>query len=193
VALIQSRDLWKNLKDSSHYSSSGEKDMADVQTISVVVAATSVVIAAIALVIQGKKAEKARKTELIAQLFSPLSSPTFTSQWDDIVHHWEWTDYDDFLNRYILKNSEATKYISMASFFGCLGLLVEMGLLDINIVHKWAPEACMSFWEKLEPVVKEQKKRLKAQGRMVPKIWENVEYLYNELQMREQRLQQIQP
>ena len=61
--------------------------MADVQTISVVVAATSVVIAAIALVIQGKKAEKARKTELIAQLFSPLSSPAFASQWDYIVHH----------------------------------------------------------------------------------------------------------
>jgi len=109
-----------------------------------------------------------------------------------LVHHWEWTDYDDFLEKYILKNTEATKYISMASFFSCLGLLVEMGLLDINVVYKWSPEACMWFWEKVEPVVKEQRRRLKAQGRAVPKVWECVEYLYNELKKREQRLQQTQ-
>jgi len=56
--------------------------MTDIQTVSVVIAATSVAIAAIASVIQGKKAEKTRKTELIAQLFSPFSDPVVASQWD---------------------------------------------------------------------------------------------------------------
>lgn len=161
----------------------------DVQTISIVIAAASVVIAALATIIQNRKTEKSRKTELLAMLFSPFNDPVLVSHWNEIVNHWKWKDYDDYWEKYGQKNIEASKLISTASFFNSLGLLVKMGLLDIDIVRRWSPEACLWFWEKTKPIFFEARKRLKAAGRAEYRIWKNVEYLYDEMQKREQTLQ----
>jgi len=163
--------------------------MVDVQAVSVVIAAASVVAAAAGSIMQSRKAERMRKTELFMQLFSPFSDPVLVSNWNEIVHHWKWTDYDDYWKKYGQKETEAPKFVATASFFNGLGLLVKMGLLDVDTVRKWSPEACLWFWEKMEPIVREGRERLKAKGRAEHKIWGNVEYLYNELQKREQTLQ----
>ena len=81
---------------------------------------------------------------------------------------------------------------AIKAFFESLGVLVRMGLLDISILQKWSPEACIWFWEKTKPIILEARKRLKAQGRQEYNIWENAEYLYNKLKQREQALLQTQ-
>lgn len=103
------------------------------------------------------------------------------------MNEWEWTDFDDYSKKYGHNNAEATKFISTAGFFNGLGLLVKMGLFDIKVVQDWSPEACIWFWEKIEPIVLEMRRRLKAQGRAEWKIWENIEYLYNKMKEGEQQ------
>jgi len=153
----------------------------DIASISAIVAAGSVVVTALAIIMQSRKAEKTRKTELLAMLFSPFNDPVLVSHWNDIVNHSEWKDYEDYSKKYGQNNIEASKFISTASFLNSLGLLVRMHLLETDIVQRWSPESCIWFWEKMEPIIQEAIRRLKAMGRTDYGIWENIEYLYKEL------------
>jgi len=63
--------------------------VVDITEISAVVAAVAVVVAAVSIVVQNRKAEKTRKTELMMELFGPLRDFEFVRQWVDILQTWE--------------------------------------------------------------------------------------------------------
>lgn len=169
--------------------------MTDVQTISVVVAATSVVVAAITTMIQSRKAERMRETEvetrqasLFMQLYEHWSRTEFIHDLNEIIDKWEWTDYDDFKKKGYFEPTEWAKLNSLGGFFEGLAVIVRMKLIDINSLVSmgmWSGYI-IGLWEKIEPLVQEIRKRWNA-----PTMGAWIEWLANELKKREQQLGKV--
>ncbi len=75
----------------------------------------------------------------------------------------------------------------MGTYYKGVGLLVRRKLIDLNLVEELMGISIVLHWEKSGPIIKELRERLN-----LPQFAEWFEYLYNEMQKREQRLQQIQ-
>ena len=153
--------------------------------ISIVIAAASVVIGVVGYLQSIKTAERQRQTEIEtrqAQLFMEIydryNQRELAKAIEDIHHNWEWEDYDDFEEKYGPKtNIDAwTSMIIQARFFDGIGVLVEKGLLDINIVKDLMGGTIIWNWETLESIYKENRKRLKR-----PDLWSCWEKLYQEI------------
>jgi hypothetical protein len=73
---------------------------------------------------------------------------------------------------------------SVAAFFEGIGVLVYQNLIDVELVAELMSRHVIRFWEKMEPISKEMRRRLN-----LPRVDEKIEYLYDEMKKREQRLQ----
>lgn len=169
--------------------------MADIQTISVVVAATSVVVAAIATMIQSRRAEGMRRTEvktrqasLFMQLYEHWSRMEFIQDLNEIMDKWEWKDFDDFEKKGYFEPSQWAKFNSLAGFIEGLAVIVRMELIDINSLvsmEMWS-YYIMGFWQKVEQFYRETRERWN-----VPTMGAWLEWLANELKKREQQLGKV--
>jgi hypothetical protein len=70
-------------------------------------------------------------------------------------------------------------------FFERVGILLHRKLIDIKLIDDLFSIAIKSNWEKVKPIVEGRRKEFN-----IPAYWEYFEYLYNEMQKREQKLQQ---
>jgi hypothetical protein len=70
-------------------------------------------------------------------------------------------------------------------FFEGVGILLYRKLIDIELVDDLFSIAIKQMWEKVKPIVEGVRKE-----RNLPQYWEYFEYLYNEMQKRERKLQQ---
>lgn len=151
--------------------------MADVQTISVVTAAASVVIAAVTMTMQSRDAKRTTQVQLFMQIYEHFNDPEFFDNFTDLIT-WKWKDYDDFIRRYGRAANPKAWYAmgSIAAFFEGIGVLVHRKLLDISLVGELMSRHIIMFWEKIEPISQEMRRRLKH-----PEIDRPTEYLYNEI------------
>ena len=69
-------------------------------------------------------------------------------------------------------------------FFEGVGVLLHRKLIDITVVDDLFSSPIKISWEKMRDIAEGERKQF---GR--PQIWEWWEYLYNEMQKREQKLQ----
>ena len=81
----------------------------------------------------------------------------------------------------------------VASAFEGLGLLLHRKFLDIDLVRELLSESTKMTWEKVKPIVEDARKRLGQRkiGEYIP-VYQWFEYLYNEMQKREQQIATIQ-
>lgn len=91
-------------------------------------------------------------------------------------------DYSTFLKKY-----GWTDVIIVGTFYEGIGVLLKRKLIDIVLVDDLFSEPIRTLWGRMKPIIESDRKRLRQ-----PRIFEWFEYLANELQKREQRLQQIQ-
>ncbi len=160
--------------------------MVDIQTISVAIASTSVVAGVIYYAFQVRHQTKIRKTDLVLKLFSTWESKEF-SEATLKVWNLEFKDYDDFVKKCGPWYSETEVYIAIrmvGNFFMVLGNLLSNKLVDIDMVTKTFGFPIKATWEKIKPLVEGARKTLG------PTFTDAFEYLYDEIQKREQRLQQ---
>ena len=77
--------------------------------------------------------------------------------------------------------------------FEGLGFLLHRGFLDIDTVRELISESTKMTWEKVKPMAEDVRKRFSQRkfAGYVP-LYQWWEYLYNELQKREQQLSAIQ-
>jgi len=117
-----------------------------------------------------------RQAQLFMQIYNNLHQTEFFDKFTDIVT-WKWRDYDDFLEKYGRKaNPKAWNAIgSVAAYFEGIGVLVNRNLLDVELVGELMSRHVVLFWEKIEPISIEMRRRLKAPVDIY------VEYLYNEI------------
>jgi hypothetical protein len=160
--------------------------MIDIQTVSIVVASVSVVVAAAYYVLQIRNQRRMRQTDLILRLYLFYNSKEYQEAVAKLLAA-EYKDYNDFVKKYgsIPSPSPNEVQISLqmvATFFEGAGVLLSEKLLDINLVQKLF--FVELYWGKIEPLAKELRKQFGE-----PAFWEWFEYLYNEVRKKKLNLQ----
>jgi len=115
----------------------------------------------------------------------------------------EWTDIDDFMEKYGLwNNPEAyANWMSVASYYHGIGVLVRKGFLHPSLLDEFIAPNVFQAWVMMGPIVKGFEEYVKnpararrfrdPEGHGYSKIfeaWSGFEYLYDELKRREQHL-----
>ena len=159
--------------------------MVDVQTVSVTVASAGVFVAAVYYIFQIRLQTKMRKMELITKFSSTLNF-TASEVWAfwNIVMSSEFTDLDDYEKKYgsILDRSNPRNqaFQAMLWYYDAVGLLLKEKLIDVKLVETIL--AVKIAWNKMKPIV------IGLREKSYFNVFCNFEYLYNELQKREQQL-----
>ena len=104
--------------------------MVDLQTISVMITAASVVVAATYYILVVRNTNKTRQAQLFMQIYSRFDDPDWMINWGQVVRQWEWTDYEDWHSKYSpeMDIEAASQYGSVAAYFEGIGVLVYKNL-----------------------------------------------------------------
>ena len=161
--------------------------MLDVPSISAVVAAVGVIVGVVLAIMELRNITKTRQMQLIMSIYSLFTTRGYMEAWEKIRTR-EFKDYDGYVKKHGL-----TDFMQVASLFEGLGFLLHRRFLDVDLVRELMNESTKMTWEKVKPMIEDARKQLsqRKSGEYVP-IYQWWEYLYNEMQKREQRLQQIQ-
>jgi hypothetical protein len=163
----------------------------DIASISTVIAAASVVVGVVFAVLQLRQVIKTRNLGLIIQL-----NPSFRVSHSEMTEAQsklfglEYEGYDDFKKKYgeLTSDGEAQKAIGiMFGFFEGMGLLLHRKLIDISLVDyiTGGSGGVKMLWDKMKPILEGFSKEYNLP------TFQWTEYLYNELQKREQTLLNI--
>jgi hypothetical protein len=152
--------------------------MVDIQTVSIIIASAGVFIAAIYYILQIRHQTKTRQADLFMRLYLTWTGERLQGAREEIMTR-EFKDYDDAVKKY---GSWSKEVFEVALFLEGIGVLLHRKLIDIGLVDDLFCFAVKSLWEKLKPITEGYRKELNR-----PRIFEWFEYLYNELQKREQR------
>lgn len=151
--------------------------MVLLQTASIAVASAGVFLAAVYYIFQIRNQTRMRQTDLVMRLYSQFNSLEFQKVWHAVLSG-ETKDYDD---RNIEVLAEVT---AVGMFFEGIGILLKRRLIDIDLVDDMFTTPIKWTWEKIRDWIFETRKI-----RNQPEILEWFEYLYDEMQKREERLQ----
>jgi hypothetical protein len=165
--------------------------LVDVYEISAVVAAAGVLAGVVYYILDMRNQSRMRHTEietrqanLFMQIYAEYYKEDFLTNLNEVVFSWNYKDFDFWQKYGPLANPKAfARYDAVGSYFKGIGVLLKKNLIDLNLVDELMGTSIMKFWEKFESYIKEF--RVREWSRSM----EGVEYLYNELKKREQKLQ----
>jgi hypothetical protein len=161
-------------------------DILLLQTVSIVVASAGVFAAAIYYIFQIRLQTKMRKTELITRFSSTLNftASEVWAYWNTIMSC-EFTSLDDYEKKYgsVLDRSNPRNqaFQAMLWYYDSVGLLLKEKLIDIKLVE--AILGVKAAWNKMKPLIIGIREK-----HGLTHVFENFEYLYNEVKKREQQL-----
>jgi len=157
-------------------------DVPTLQTVSIVIASGSVVLAAIYYVLQLRHQKRMRQTDLVVRLYSAFSGKELQEAYFKVMYRMEFVDYDDFMKKYKMPSNQAVPLWQIGKFFDGAGVLLRRKLVDIGLVDELFHAEVTLLWEKIKPLAEGRRKELNQ-----PTIYQSFEYLYNELKKKEQR------
>jgi hypothetical protein len=159
--------------------------MLDIPSISAIVATAGVLLGVALTVQEIRHLVRQRQTDIITRLSNDISTnKKFLEAFVDIFET-EFKDYDDFVKKYgkpMSKNEVPLSFMMMGNFFEQIGVLYRNKLVDASLISQLFPINIV--WEKLKPLAEGMRKEYHNPG-----FFEWFEYLYDEMQKREQRLQ----
>ena len=156
--------------------------MLDIPSISAVIAAIGLIVGVVLAILELRNIAKTRQMELIMSVYSRFGTREFIDAWEKLRTR-ESKDYDEYM-----KKHGWADVTQVSSVFEGLGVLLHRKFLDIDLVHELLSESTKMTWEKVKPMVKDARKQLtqRKYGEYIP-IYQSWEYLYNEIQKREQQ------
>lgn len=167
----------------------GELDLSELQTVSVTIgiltACISVVIGVVNSILASRREERQRQTSLFMGLYNRFNDIDFSKQYTTLRWlDYDWTTYDEFTQKYSARvNFDVFNAMaSLGRYLEGVGVLVEKGLIDIDLVTTLFSQYVTWYWEKHESMFQEYRRRYHD-----PVAWDHVEYLYNEVQKRRQQ------
>jgi len=165
--------------------------MIDISTLSVVIAAASVVIGVVFAVLQLRDLVKARQMDLLMDLYLTWGSEDMKKAHGRFLAL-EIKDNDSFVKKYGAINSPERSPVwvdidRIGWFLNGVGFLVYEKFVNIRLVDDLIGYGVIFLWEKMKPLVEGWRKQLN-----LPKSFQWFEYLANEMKKREQRLHPIQ-
>jgi hypothetical protein len=131
---------------------------------------------------------RSQNTTREAQLFmtiynNHIALPTQTIA-VELMHQWDWEDYDDFMDKYALPNNlEAhAKWTHYFSSLEGLGILLRKGLIDSDLIYSTQYGSIIMIWERFFPIIEVWRETAGSH------LYEDPEFLYNEMiRMRTER------
>ena len=167
--------------------------MLDIPSISAVVAAIGVLVGVVFAVLQLRDLVKARQMDLLMALYLSWGTEDMKRAYGRFLGV-EIKDYDDFVKKHgpiasvEPERSQIWNDIDRIGWFlNGTGFLVHEKFVGIKSVEALMGYGVILIWEKMKPLVEGWRKQYN-----IPRSLQWFEYLYNEMQKREQRLQQTQ-
>jgi len=154
--------------------------MVDIQTVSIAIASSGVLVAAAYYVLQIRHQTKLRQTDLIMRLHSYACGKEGMEAFQRMMNI-EFDDYDDFVEKYGSRTAvgpEQTPILMIGQFMEGIGVLLHKKLIDVETIRELFPVE--TAWRKLQPLIIGIRKQ---EGYLA---YEWFEYAYNEVKKREQ-------
>jgi hypothetical protein len=167
--------------------------MVDIQTISILIAAASVVLAMINSILANRRAGKTdeialetRQMNNYLQFARESQTPEFQSAHHEVIVLQQWEDFNEWNEKYgAFTNPDAyLKFTRINEFFNTIGLLVKTGVIDENIPYEQGGDVILSSWRKVEPLVYAMRKDS-------PKLWSTFEYFAKRCEILRERDQTL--
>ena len=152
--------------------------MLDIPSISAIIAAVGVLIGVVLTVLEVRNLVETRQTDLVIRLYSTFGSEELQDAWEKTQTR-GYKDFNAYRTEYGLREVNEVGW-----FFEGVGVLLHRRLIHVALVDDLFSSPVKRAWERLKPIAEGERKQT---GR--PQIWEWFEYLYNEMQKREQKLQ----
>jgi hypothetical protein len=150
--------------------------MVDITEISAIIAAAGVLVGVVFTILQLRDLVKTRQTDLIMRLYSRYGSEGFQKSLDKLRQR-DLKD-PDYAKKYGL-----AEWVTLGTFFEGIGILLYRKLVDIDIVDDLFTAPLKMAWDLMRDSIIEARREYGQ-----PTIFEWFEYLYNEMQKREQKL-----
>ena len=157
-------------------------DIQILQTFSIGIACAGVLAAAIYYLLQIRHQTRLRQTDMVMRLYATFGSTEFQKAYQKMMGV-EFLDYADFVNRYAASAEVLAASYSVGIFFEGIGVLASRKLIKMDLVDDLFTTPILDTWEKMKTLVEGRRERLRR-----PQTLEWFEYIYNELQKREQKL-----
>ena len=157
--------------------------MVDIPTISILIAVASVIAGVIYYSFQLRHQTKMRQTDVFWRIYSSFNSKEFLEAWTKMFNL-EFKDYNDFVKKYGQLFSEKPVSIAICmvgNLFEGAGILLHRQLIEFGLASEILPISIT--WEKMKFIVEGARQQYN-----MPTLYEWFEYLYNEMQKREQQL-----
>jgi hypothetical protein len=150
-------------------------EVIDLTSLSAIIAAISVVIAAIFAILQMRHATRTRQTGLVTQL-----NPSLRASANDLIEsskilNLDFKNYEEYLEKYGRPTGDKA-LVTLAGYYDGLGYLFHKRLIDLDLIEYLGRRAIIGTWEKLEPIIVGLRK-----DTSLPDLFEWFEYLYNEM------------
>ena len=154
-------------------------DQLMLQTLSIIVSSVGMIIALTYYALTIRNQTKSRQTQIFMQLHEEKYDREGLEAFFDL-QNWHWEDYDDYQKKYgpYTHPELAAIMESQTSYFEGLGILVQDGMVDINIVYRIAGRRINQLWYQFEAVIKEIRKMARGPG---SDYAESFEYLATEV------------
>jgi hypothetical protein len=152
--------------------------MVDISTISIVIAAGSVVAGISLAVLQLRNLVKTRRTGLVINLYATFGSEEFRTKMLELIAL-EFRDYDDYVKKYgpYFSDSPASRAVAIVGvYFEGVGVLLHRKLIDADLTYDLLVSPVEITWEKMNPIVEGIRVEL---GR--PDGYMFFEYLYKKM------------
>jgi hypothetical protein len=151
--------------------------MVDIQTVSIGIASASVVAGVLYYIFQIRHQTRMRQTDLIMRLYSRYGSEGFQKTLDKLRQR-ELKGFHEYVEKYGL-----AEWVTVGTFFEGIGILLRRKLVDIDLVDDLFTAPLKMAWDIMKDSIIEARREYGQ-----PTIFEWFEYLYNEMQKREQQL-----
>jgi hypothetical protein len=121
--------------------------------------------------------------EHFMSLYDASRETTFQENMAEVLYQYEWTDYDNFLEKYGPRTNVAAwaKIQSLAQYFEGIGVMLQSNSVEIDQVYRLLSTQIIRCWEKLQSVILEQRQR-----ELDPRIYSSFESLYYAIKKYEQ-------
>ncbi|MHA2163895.1 MAG: DUF4760 domain-containing protein [Candidatus Thorarchaeota archaeon] len=151
--------------------------MVDLQTLSVILAALSIVIASTYYISTLRNTRQTRQAQLFMQIYQNFTSTEFNRTQLELMKY-EWENYEDFERKYGSDNNvdSYAKRNSHLLWYNGVGLLLQKKLIDPEMVYFTAGNQALWHWAKFGPVIKEIGRRYNVQDALL-----HFEYLIDEM------------
>jgi hypothetical protein len=169
--------------------------MTDIQTISIVLAGIGVFIAAVNSIISSRRAEKndqqmleTRQAQLFMQIYNRWNTKAMAEQYGRIRYSYDINSYEDWAKLTGYETGKVTDFNvysdvqSMANFFEGIGVLVQRGLINIELVEDLLANRVIWFWELWRPISETAQPIIGD-----TKMHDQLKYLYNLVKQRAQQ------